>query len=1309
MASALDRLAARLERAERNIRALSTPQLAHSSVEQGGAIDVNDVDGQTVMQMGGQFDGSYVALPLSGPTPPTPTTPTVTPDSGALKVRWDGLFVGDAVVPMDFSRVEVHVSTTAGFDATSAATLYGTIETPRGGELSILLPPVAHHVKLVTRSLAGKASSASQEATGTPEIVVTDADLSAVDQAVQQAQSDADAAAASAASAQTAATNAQTAADNAASAASTADSKAAAAQSAADAAQADVDGIPAQIATAKSEAISTSATDAQAKADAAEQAAKDAAALDAQAKADQAKADALAGAAVTAQEKADAAKAQAIADATAQAATDAQNKADLAEAAAINAAATDATTKADAAEQAAIDAAAITAQQKADAAKSAAIAAAATDAQAKADAAKQAAIDAAALTAQDKADLAEAAALADAKTYADTKKTEAISAAASDATTKAGNAQTAAISAAATDATSKANNAIAVSLPRVMATSTLKTFHQPFAWTGGAQSVPGSIVIDTPITFGNYMTAFKITGYNYSGTAANIDLLLTCYFYSGGGGTFYNSSQTSTGSASITAQWGKKTVTGNAALILDIAGGLWAYPKIVVERVDMGQTLPPDSFKDGWSGSLLTDLSAYSALMTPPRRDIADTHTLTQGWRSTGKTTIDGGKITADSITAGQIATDAITANELKAGAVVAGKLAADSVLAANIKAGEIAAGHLAANSVIAGKIATDAVTAGTIAAGAVTAGKIAANAVTADTIAAGALTIGAVTNLQSTLDGKETPAGAQAKADAAETAATSTAATDAQTKADAAKAAAISTAASDATTKAGNAQSAAQSYADTTYGETKSLVGGWRVTGLTTINGGQIATDTVTASQIKAGAIIAGKLATDAVLANNIKAGEVVAGKLAADAVVASNIAADAVLARNIKAGEITAAKMAAGTITAASGVIGSIDASKITVGKITAAQMAAGTITAASGVIGDIDAAKITVGKITAAQMAAGTITAASGIIGSIDASKITVGTITAAQLAADAIDGKTISGATIIGGEFVTEASATGSHWEFGTSSFQNTLLAYTGRVEELSPAGITSDNAYGGVLIQSSDFGSPNGASQIVAGTDGTGSFVSTYADTARLTVTDGGSFSEDAGVGDVSVGSYAAPSDLGPTGASMSAGTGNGIRISADTFLDISAPGGATINGVTVGQEPYSYMTITSDYASWSTGVWAKIGNWSDNGGTVGITQSAGRWTFTTPGRYAISAAVSWRNNTTGIRGLGIRLNGGASIRDILMNATSTAQGTVMNIMEARFSAGDYIEFWGYQNSGVNTVAPLGGTTLGGLSIRYVGS
>jgi hypothetical protein len=92
-------------------------------------------------------------------------------------------------------------------------------------------------------------------------------------------------------------------------------------------------------------------------------------------------------------------------------------------------------------------------------------------------------------------------------------------------------------------------------------------------------------------------------------------------------------------------------------------------------------------------------------------------------------------------ISAAQIAANAVTADKIEANAVTAGKIAAGAISATEIASNAITSDKILAGSVISDKIATNAITSGKISAGAVDAAKIATNAVTADKIAAGEVT----------------------------------------------------------------------------------------------------------------------------------------------------------------------------------------------------------------------------------------------------------------------------------------------------------------------------------------------------------------------------------------------------------------------------------------------------------------------------------------------------------------------------------------------------------------------------------------
>lgn len=180
---------------------------------------------------------------------------------------------------------------------------------------------------------------------------------------------------------------------------------------------------------------------------------------------------AKAASALDAKAKADAAQ-QAAIDA---AALVAQAKANAAESAAKTAAATDAKTKADAAQAAAIAAAKTASDLSASGAKSEAIAAATADAKTKADAAQAAAIAAAALDATAKAAQAKTDAITtaanDATAKANTAKADAIAAASLDATAKAGQAKTDAIASATTMTNGIGKNLSSTAIPTTFNTA----------------------------------------------------------------------------------------------------------------------------------------------------------------------------------------------------------------------------------------------------------------------------------------------------------------------------------------------------------------------------------------------------------------------------------------------------------------------------------------------------------------------------------------------------------------------------------------------------------------------------------------------------------------------------------------------------------------------------------------------------------------------------------------------------------------------------------------------------------------------
>ena len=160
-ASPLRDLAKQVADLDRRVRSKgSTSQLANAAIE-SGALRAFEGASQT-MTIGRQWDGTYSASVMNGPTPPTPTAATAVEGTEAATLIWDGTFEGGAILPMDFLRVDFHVSPIAGFtpDHTNR---YGTLVSPTGGSIPVSLPYGTYYCKLVCWSQAGVVSSPSAQ------------------------------------------------------------------------------------------------------------------------------------------------------------------------------------------------------------------------------------------------------------------------------------------------------------------------------------------------------------------------------------------------------------------------------------------------------------------------------------------------------------------------------------------------------------------------------------------------------------------------------------------------------------------------------------------------------------------------------------------------------------------------------------------------------------------------------------------------------------------------------------------------------------------------------------------------------------------------------------------------------------------------------------------------------------------------------------------------------------------------------------------------------------------------------------------
>lgn len=155
---------------QRQAAAARTPQLGHSSIDDG-ALEVRDPEsGATRVRIGWQPDGRPGLSFEGGDPSPAPSTPVVAPAPVGLMAQWDGQMADpDTDLPSDLDHVSVHVSDTSGVTP-SQATFQGTI--PRAGGLFPIVPlevGTTYYVVFVPVGTGGVEGEPSAEASGVPE------------------------------------------------------------------------------------------------------------------------------------------------------------------------------------------------------------------------------------------------------------------------------------------------------------------------------------------------------------------------------------------------------------------------------------------------------------------------------------------------------------------------------------------------------------------------------------------------------------------------------------------------------------------------------------------------------------------------------------------------------------------------------------------------------------------------------------------------------------------------------------------------------------------------------------------------------------------------------------------------------------------------------------------------------------------------------------------------------------------------------------------------------------------------------------
>ncbi|MFI0822317.1 hypothetical protein ACH4TX_41910 [Streptomyces sp. NPDC021098] len=154
-------LGARLVALEQRLAKVERSSRLSSASLDNTALQVKDDTGSLRAIVGQQADGTSGIQVVNGPPPPAPSTPIVASVLGGVTVSWDGQLADGATIPLDWSRIEVHASTTPVFDPLPS-TLQGTIETAQGA--TVVVPTnVPVYVRLLARNTSGAASPSSTE------------------------------------------------------------------------------------------------------------------------------------------------------------------------------------------------------------------------------------------------------------------------------------------------------------------------------------------------------------------------------------------------------------------------------------------------------------------------------------------------------------------------------------------------------------------------------------------------------------------------------------------------------------------------------------------------------------------------------------------------------------------------------------------------------------------------------------------------------------------------------------------------------------------------------------------------------------------------------------------------------------------------------------------------------------------------------------------------------------------------------------------------------------------------------------------
>ena len=134
-----------------------------------------------------------------------------------------------------------------------------------------------------------------------------------------------------------------------------------------------------------------------------------------------------------------------------------------------------------------------------------------------------------------------------------------------------------------------------------------------------------------------------------------------------------------------------------------------------------------------------------------------------------------------------------------------------------------------------------------------------------------------------------------------------------------------------------------------------------------------------------------------------------------------------------------------------------------------------------------------------------------------------------------------------------------------------------------------------------------------------------------------------------------------------------------VRDNGD-YLLTSKPNARVYNSGAISLATGSVTALTFDSERYDKG--AGSHSTSSNTGRLTVPTSCG-------GVYLIGGNVSFASNSTGVRQIGIRINGSTTIAQVYVNTNSSADCNLSICTAYSLAAADYVELMAFQNSGGN--------------------